>query len=81
MEAPILSDISVHQGVTLLVIRPHLDDESSATGGMLAHYHRHGVRTGVVLCTGGDEGEILDSDLSPVVDFPRLRDKPDTTGR
>jgi LmbE family N-acetylglucosaminyl deacetylase len=58
----------------MLVIRPHPDDESSATGGMLAYYHERGVRTGVVVCTGGEEGEIHDPDLDPVADMPRLRD-------
>lgn len=58
--------------VTILVVRPHPDDESSATGGMLAYYSARGVRTGVVTCTGGEEGEIHDPDLDPVADFPRL---------
>ena len=58
--------------VTMLVVRPHPDDESSGTGGMLAHYHARGVRTGVVVCTGGEEGEIRDPDLDPVQDAPRL---------
>jgi mycothiol S-conjugate amidase len=58
--------------VTILVVRPHPDDESSATGGMLACYAARGVRTGVVTCTGGEEGEIHDPDLDPVADFPRL---------
>jgi mycothiol S-conjugate amidase len=58
----------------MLVVRPHPDDESSSTGGMLAYYHERGVRTGVVVCTGGEEGEIHDPDLDPVADLPRLRD-------
>src|SRR5215213_6057822 len=58
--------------VAILVVRPHPDDESSATGGMLACYAARGVRTGVVTCTGGEEGEIHDPDLDPVADFPRL---------
>lgn len=58
--------------VTMLAVRPHPDDESSGTGGMLAHYHARGVRTGVVVCTGGEEGEIRDPDLDPVHDAPRL---------
>jgi mycothiol S-conjugate amidase len=62
------------QGVAILVIRPHPDDESSATGGMLAYYHERGVRTGVVVCTGGEEGEIHDPNLDPVADVPRLQD-------
>jgi LmbE family N-acetylglucosaminyl deacetylase len=74
MEAATISDTTTCQGVTVLVIRPHPDDESSATGGMLAYYHACRVRTGVVVCTGGEEGEIHDPDLDPVADFPRLRD-------
>lgn len=60
------------QDVTILVVRPHPDDESSATGGMLAHYAALGVSTAVATCTGGEEGEIHDPDLDPVDDFPRL---------
>jgi LmbE family N-acetylglucosaminyl deacetylase len=58
--------------VTMLVVRPHPDDESSLTGGMLAYYSARGVSTAVVTCTGGEEGEIHDPDLDPVADFPRL---------
>jgi mycothiol S-conjugate amidase len=62
------------QAVTLLAVRPHPDDESSSTGGMLAYYSDRGVRTGVVICTGGEEGPIRDPDLDPVADRPRLRE-------
>jgi LmbE family N-acetylglucosaminyl deacetylase len=58
----------------MLVVRPHPDDESSLTGGMLAYYSARGVTTAVVTCTGGEEGEIHDPDLDPVADFPRLRE-------
>jgi len=61
-----------HGDVTILVVRPHPDDETSLTGGLLAHYSSLGVRTGVVTCTGGEEGEIHDPDLHPVDDLPRL---------
>ena len=60
------------QPVTILAVRPHPDDESTSTGGMLAYYNARGVRTGVVICTGGEEGEIHDPDLDPVADRPRL---------
>jgi len=56
----------------VLVVRPHPDDETIATGGMLLHYRARGVRTGLVTCTGGEEGEIHDPDLDPVADKPRL---------
>ncbi len=62
------------QTVTLLAVRPHPDDESTSTGGMFAYYSARGVRTGVVICTGGEEGEIQDPDLDPVADRPRLRE-------
>src|SRR5213076_3306114 len=73
MEVSYGSDGRGQSGVTLLVIRPHPDDESSATGGLLAYYAARGVRTGVVICTGGEEGEIHDPTLDPVADRPRLR--------
>jgi LmbE family N-acetylglucosaminyl deacetylase len=73
MEISSGSDDRGQPGVTLLVVRPHPDDESSATGGLLAYYHERGVRTGVVICTGGEEGEIHDPTLDPVADRPRLR--------
>jgi mycothiol S-conjugate amidase len=74
MDAATFCDTTTCQGVTILVVRPHPDDESSSTGGMLAYYHEQGVRTGVVVCTGGEEGEIHDPDLDAVADLPRLRD-------
>jgi len=61
-------------GVHLLVVRPHPDDESSATGGLLARYAARGVRTAVVTCTRGEEGEIHDPDLDPLEAQPRLGD-------
>ena len=73
MEASGVSTGRDQSGVRLLVVRPHPDDESSATGGLLAYYHARGMRTGVVICTGGEEGEIRDPSLDPVADRPRLR--------
>ena len=68
------SDGCDSQSVTLLAVRPHPDDESTSTGGMLAYYSARDVRTGVVICTGGEEGEIHDPDLDPVADRSRLRE-------
>src|SRR5262249_696851 len=73
MEASGVSDGRGQPGVMLLVVRPHPDDESSATGGLLAYYSGRGVQTGVVICTGGEEGEIHDPSLHPVADRPYLR--------
>lgn len=44
---------------TLLCVHPHPDDESIACGGVLARAAADGVRTVVVTCTGGEEGENL----------------------
>ena len=71
-DATIPSDGLGRQAVTLLAVRPHPDDESTSTGGMLAYYSARRVRTGVVICTGGEEGPIHDPDLDPVADRPRL---------
>jgi N-acetyl-1-D-myo-inositol-2-amino-2-deoxy-alpha-D-glucopyranoside deacetylase len=49
-----------HRLLTLLCVHPHPDDESIACGGVLARYAEDpGVRTAVVVCTGGEEGENL----------------------
>ncbi|MFP4310998.1 MAG: N-acetyl-1-D-myo-inositol-2-amino-2-deoxy-alpha-D-glucopyranoside deacetylase [Nitriliruptoraceae bacterium] len=44
---------------TLLSVHPHPDDEAIACGGVLARAAAQGVRTVVVTCTGGEEGENL----------------------
>ena len=62
-----LNDAAGDYAVTILAVRPHPDDETSLTGGMLAHYSARGVSTAVVTCTG-EEGEIHDPDLDPVAD-------------
>ena len=62
------------QSVDLLAVRAHPDDESSATGGLLAKLAAEGRRTGVIICTGGEEGEIHDPDLVYEEAFPRLRE-------
>ena len=58
--------------VALLAVRPHPDDESSATGGLLARYAAAGHRTAVIVCTNGEEGEIHDPELVYEEAFPRL---------
>ncbi|MEX0869714.1 MAG: flavin reductase [Nitriliruptoraceae bacterium] len=45
--------------LTLLCVHPHPDDESIACGGVLAASADRGIRTVVVTCTGGEEGENL----------------------
>lgn len=43
----------------LMCVHPHPDDESIACGGVLARAATEGVRTVVVTCTDGEEGENL----------------------
>lgn len=43
--------------LTLMAVHAHPDDESTATGGILALYAARGVRTVVVTCTNGDLGD------------------------
>jgi mycothiol S-conjugate amidase len=50
----------------LLTVHAHPDDESSKGAGTVARYHAEGVRTVLVCCTGGEEGEIL----NPAMDTP-----------
>ncbi|MGH3529858.1 MAG: PIG-L family deacetylase, partial [Pseudonocardiaceae bacterium] len=40
-----------------MAVHAHPDDESTSTGGLLAHYALRGVRTIVVTCTDGDLGD------------------------
>jgi mycothiol conjugate amidase Mca len=44
---------------SLLTVHAHPDDESIATGGIMARYSRAGVLVTCVTCTGGEEGEIV----------------------
>jgi mycothiol S-conjugate amidase len=53
----------------LLSVHAHPDDESSKGAGTVARYHAEGVRTVLVTCTGGEEGEIL----NPAMDRPEVR--------
>ena len=53
----------------LLTVHAHPDDESSKGAGTVALYKSRGVRTVLVCCTGGEEGEILNPDM----DTPETR--------
>lgn len=50
----------------LLTVHAHPDDEASKGASTVALYHARGVRTVLVCCTGGEEGEIL----NPALDSP-----------
>ncbi len=52
-------------GGGLLLVHAHPDDECFATGGLIARSIAEGRRVDLVVCTGGEEGEIHDPDLDP----------------
>jgi N-acetyl-1-D-myo-inositol-2-amino-2-deoxy-alpha-D-glucopyranoside deacetylase len=52
--------------VDLLIVAPHPDDESVTAGALLAREAARGVRTAVVTCTHGEEGEIVSADIPGV---------------
>jgi N-acetyl-1-D-myo-inositol-2-amino-2-deoxy-alpha-D-glucopyranoside deacetylase len=56
----------------LVCVHAHPDDESIATGGVLARYSNEGIRTAVVTCTGGERGEIVGPGMDPDAIRPGL---------
>jgi len=52
-----------------MTVHAHPDDESSKGAATVAKYHAQGVRTVLVTCTGGEEGDIL----NPALDLPEIR--------
>jgi mycothiol S-conjugate amidase len=56
-------------GLCLLTVHAHPDDEASKGTGTIARYHDEGVRTVLVTCTGGEAGDIL----NPAMDRPEVR--------
>lgn len=56
----------------LLMVHAHPDDECLATGGSLARYAEAGVRTVLVIATGGEEGEIVVPELDTPENHARL---------
>lgn len=55
----------------LLTVHAHPDDEASKGAGTVAKLHDEGVRTVLVTCTGGEEGDIL----NPAMDRPEVRER------
>ena len=53
----------------LLCVHAHPDDEASKGAPTVARYHAEGIRTVLVCCTGGEEGDIL----NPAMDTPEVR--------
>jgi mycothiol S-conjugate amidase len=61
----------------LLAIHAHPDDEASKGASTVAKYHAEGVRTVLLCCTGGEEGDIL----NPEMDRPEIRENMGTVRR
>ncbi len=59
---------------TVLAVHAHPDDESIATGGLLARAVDAGWRAVVVSATGGERGEIVGEGMDPDEVRPRLRE-------
>jgi len=52
----------------ILTVHAHPDDEASKGAGTIARYQAEGIRTVLVCCTGGEEGDIL----NPAMDRPEI---------
>jgi mycothiol conjugate amidase Mca len=59
---------------SLLLVHAHPDDETIATGGVMARYSRAGHRVICVTCTGGEHGEIVVPELDTAENHARLRE-------
>jgi N-acetyl-1-D-myo-inositol-2-amino-2-deoxy-alpha-D-glucopyranoside deacetylase len=58
--------------LTLLLVHAHPDDETIATGGVMARYAAEGLRVVCVTCTGGENGEIVVPELATPENHARL---------
>ena len=54
---------STTEPLCVLTVHAHPDDEASKGAPTLAAYHRAGVRTVLVCCTGGEEGDLQNPGL------------------
>lgn len=61
--------MSETEPLCILLVHAHPDDECLSTGGVLARYSAEGIKTVLVIATGGEEGEIV----APELDTPENR--------
>lgn len=66
--------VRVNGPAGLLLVHAHPDDECFGTGGLIARSIAEGRRVDLVVCTGGEEGEIHDPSLDPEEARPRMRE-------
>ncbi len=67
--SPTPDPLTTGDRLCLLTVHAHPDDEASKGAGSVARYDHEGVRTVLVCCTGGEEGDIL----NPAMDRPEVR--------
>ena len=60
----------VSNELRMMTIHAHPDDESSKGAGSVALYSDAGVKASLVCCTGGEEGDILNT----AMDLPEVRE-------
>ncbi len=61
----------VAQQLCLMTVHAHPDDEASKGAATVARARADGVRSVLVCCTGGEQGEIL----NPAMDTPEVRER------
>jgi mycothiol S-conjugate amidase len=61
----------VSEALRIVTVHAHPDDEASKGASTLAKYAAEGVRTTLVCCTGGEEGDIH----NPAMDRPEVRSR------
>ncbi|MEL4504721.1 glycosyltransferase [Luteococcus sp. H138] len=74
VEAPLApADRSILQGVTrVLFCHAHPDDETLATGALIAHLTGRGIACDLVTATRGEMGEVVPGPLSHLAGTPQL---------
>ncbi|NJM06905.1 N-acetyl-1-D-myo-inositol-2-amino-2-deoxy-alpha-D-glucopyranoside deacetylase [Candidatus Gracilibacteria bacterium] len=66
--------MTVTDELCILLVHAHPDDECLSTGGVLARYSAEGIRTVLVIATGGEEGEIVVPELDTPENKARLKE-------
>ena len=57
---------------TVLFVHAHPDDETLATGGLIAELAARGVRVAVLTAMRGEQGEVVEGPLSALTGTPEL---------
>jgi mycothiol S-conjugate amidase len=66
-----LEELAVAEGLRLLAVHAHPDDESSKGAATMARYVAEGARVLVATCTGGERGDVLNPALKGDPDLLR----------